>query len=120
MGGSEKGRRQGRGQDGRGQARRKGQGQRVEKMVVRGTRGKGVGGMAAGSGVGHCLGSSVLRSCVLWWTTTTRSCGPRQQPSRTTTTTTTTMVSRGFVFEPGQNVVSFKGGLGFLRCHCFW
>ena len=61
MGGSEKGRQQrtGRieGREGGGQEGREGAGcrqrQRVEKMVQRGTRGKGAGGMAAGWGVGN-------------------------------------------------------------------
>ena len=43
--------REGRVQDRRGQTRR--QRQRVEKMVDRGTRGKGVRGMAVGGGVGN-------------------------------------------------------------------
>ena len=59
MGGSEKGRQQGRGRiegrEGGGQDEREGAGppprQRVEKMVDTGTRGKGSRGMAAGGGV---------------------------------------------------------------------
>ena len=70
MGGREKGRQQGRwwtegreggGQDGTGHARH--QGQEVEKMVDKGTRGKGARGMAAGWGVWNPL----LRESPLRW-----------------------------------------------------
>ena len=63
MGAREKGRQQGRGQDERGQARRQGQGQKMEKVVHGGTRGKGAGGMAVGWRVGKpALDESAPRS----------------------------------------------------------